>query len=141
MTQFVLDCSLTMAWCFEDEATPYSESVLDALGENQAFVPSLWPLEVANVLAVAERKKRLLPAHSLRFVELLQNLPISLELEARPIRDILALAREHQLSAYDACYLDLALRHGLTLASLDKPLLQVTDRLGIARFAPTRPEV
>lgn len=134
MERFVLDCSLTMSWCFEDETSPYSERVLEALIEQEALVPPLWPLEVSNVLAIAERKNRLLPAQSLRFIELLQSLPISIELETRPIVEILALARELRLSAYDASYLDLALRTGLPLATLDKGLLAAAARFGVARF-------
>jgi predicted nucleic acid-binding protein len=132
--RFVLDCSITMAWCFEDEATPYSESVLEALADGEAVVPPLWSLEVANVLVVGERKKRLLPAQSLRFVELLQSLPIELDADVRPLGEILGLAREQVLSSYDASYLDLAVRTGLPLASLDGPLLEAADRFGVARF-------
>lgn len=134
MTRFALDCSMTMAWCFENEATPYSESVLEALADGEALVPPIWSLEVANVLVVGERKKRLLPAQSLRFVELLQSLPITLDAEVRPLAELLGLAREQSLSAYDASYLDLAVRTGLPLASLDGPLLEAADRFGVARF-------
>lgn len=136
MTRFALDCSLTMAWCFEDEATPYSESVLEALAEGKAVVPPIWSLEVANVLMVGERKKRLVPAQSLRFVELLQSLPITLDADIRPLGELLGLAREQGLSSYDASYLDLAVRTGLPLASLDGDLLEAADRYGVARFKP-----
>lgn len=134
MKRFALDCSMTMAWCFEDEATPYSESVLEALADGEAFVPPIWSLEVANVLVVGERKKRLLPAQSLRFVELLQSLPITLDADVRPLGELLGLAREQGLSSYDASYLDLAVRTGLPLASLDGPLSKAADRFGVARF-------
>jgi predicted nucleic acid-binding protein len=135
VNRFALDCSMTMAWCFEDEATPYSESVLEALAEGEAVVPPIWSLEVANVLVVGERKKRLLPAQSLRFVELLQSLPITLDADVRPLGEILGLAREQGLSSYDASYLDLAVRTGLPLASLDGPLLEAAARFGVARFS------
>ena len=135
MNRFALDCSMTMAWCFEDEATPYSESVLEALAEGEAVVPPIWSLEVTNVLVVGERKKRLLPAQSLRFVELLQSLPITLDGDVRPLGEILGLAREQGLSSYDASYLDLAVRTGLPLASLDGPLLEAAARFGVARFS------
>jgi predicted nucleic acid-binding protein len=135
VNRFALDCSMTMAWCFEDEATPYSESVLEALAEGEAVVPPLWSLEVANVLVVGERKKRLFPAQSLRFIELLQNLPITLDADVRPIGEILGLAREQGLSSYDASYLDLAVRTCLPLASLDGPLLEAAARFGVARFS------
>jgi len=61
-----MDISVTMSWCFEDEATPASDAVLDRLGAEQAAVPSSWPLEVANVLLVAERRKRLTEARASR---------------------------------------------------------------------------
>jgi predicted nucleic acid-binding protein len=127
---------MTMAWCFEDELTPYSESVLEALVEGAAIVPPIWSLEVANVLIVGERKKRLVPAQSLRFVELLQSLPITLDADVRPLGELLGLAREQRLSSYDASYLDLAVRTGLPLASLDGDLLEAADRYGVARFKP-----
>jgi predicted nucleic acid-binding protein len=136
VNRFALDCSMTMAWCFEDEATSYSESALEALAEGEAVVPPIWSLEVANVLVVGERKKRLLPAQSLRFVELLQSLPITIDTDVRPLGEILGLAREQGLSSYDASYLDLAaVRTGLPLASLDGPLLEAAARFGVARFS------
>lgn len=134
MTRFVLDCSMTMAWCFEDEATPYSESILAALSRNEAVVPALWGLEVANVLLVAERKKRILPAQSRRFLELLHDLPISVDTQVKPAGELLNLARELQLTSYDACYLDLALRSGLPLASLDGDLVAAAKKLGVAKM-------
>ncbi len=136
MKTFALDCSLTMAWCFDDEATPYSESVLAALAQGEAVVPPIWSLEVANVLLVGEKKKRLTPAQSLRFVELLQSLPITLDAHIPPLGELLGLAREQGLTSYDANYLDLAVRTGLPLASLDGDLLKAADRYGVARYAP-----
>ncbi len=136
MKRFALDCSMTMSWCFEDESTPYSDSVLAALVEGAAIVPPIWSLEVANVLIVGERKKRLVPAQSLRFVELLQSLPITLDADVRPLGELLGLAREQGLSSYDASYLDLAVRTGLPLASLDGDLLEAADRYGVARLKP-----
>src|ERR1035437_1868528 len=76
MSSFVLDTSVTMSWFFEDEATPSSIAILDVLRARQALVPSLWPLEVANVLLVAERRGRTNEARSSRFVALLNSLPI-----------------------------------------------------------------
>jgi len=110
-----------MAWCFEDEADAYSDTVLEALLTGEALVPPVWPLEVANVLAVGERKKRLTPAQSMRFTELLQSLPIVVDADSvqRPVTDILSLARELVISAYDASYLDLAVRSGLPIATRD----------------------
>ena len=78
---FVLDCSVTMAWCFDDEATPYTDGVRDSLADMRAVVPSIWPLEVANATIVGERRKRLDEARSRRFFVLLEALPIVLDEE------------------------------------------------------------
>ena len=101
---------------------------------SSALVPAIWPLEIANVLIVAERKKRLRMVDSMRFLELLESLPIVVEKEhrGRIWRDILTLAREQQLSSYDAAYLDLAIRRELPLATLDKGLIAAARRCGVA---------
>ncbi|MCL5884153.1 MAG: type II toxin-antitoxin system VapC family toxin [Deltaproteobacteria bacterium] len=134
MTGFVLDCSVAMAWCFGDETNPYSEAVLQGLADNGAVAPSIWPLEMANVLLVAERRKRISKAQSRRFVELLQALPIAVDdvSAARAWDGVLSLAREQQLSAYDAAYLELAMREGLPLATLDGALRKAARSCGVA---------
>jgi predicted nucleic acid-binding protein len=133
LSRFVLDTSVTVAWCFEDETTPYTESVLDALVKGEALVPCLWPLEVSNVLVNAERRKRLTRAKVTRFLQLLGDLPITVDTEglARVFTDILSVAREHDLSAYDAAYLELALRQGLPLATLDTGLHRAARQAGV----------
>lgn len=139
MSRFVLDCSVAMAWCFEDEpdAQAYANSVLGALETDSAVAPSIWPLEIANVLAVAERKDRLREAESARFLELLHLLPIEIDphTHARATGPILALARRRGLSSYDAAYLDLAMREGLPLASLDKALVAAAESSGVTPLA------
>ena len=132
----MLDCSVTMAWCFGDEAGSYADAVLDSLADGEAIVPSIWPLEVANVLAVAERRGRIRESDSARFVELLKALPIAVEDTpfARATGAVLSLAREHALSAYDACYLELAMRTGVALASHDKGLRRACRRSGVLLF-------
>lgn len=134
MTGFVLDCSVAVAWCFGDETNPYSEAVLQDLADTGAVAPSIWPLEMANVLLVAERRKRISKAQSRRFVELLQTLPIAVDdvSAARAWDSVLSLAREQQLSAYDAAYLELAMREGLPLATLDGPLRKAARSCGVA---------
>ena len=124
MSRFVVDCSVTMAWCFEDEADAYSLSALAALSEGVAIVPSIWPLEVANVLVVAERRGRLREPASLRFLALLGELPILVDraVTAPLVPSLVALARRHRLSAYDAAYLDLAQREAAPLATRDRAL-------------------
>jgi predicted nucleic acid-binding protein len=135
---FVLDCSVTMAWCFDDEATPYTDGVRDSLADMRAVVPSLWPLEVANATIVGKRRKRLDEARSRRFIVLLEALPIGVDDETgrRAFGDIAHLARMHQLSAYDAAYLDLAIRRGLPLACLDGKLKAAASAAGVSLFSP-----
>jgi predicted nucleic acid-binding protein len=127
---FVIDNSVVMTWCFKDQTNRYTDAILDRLEVSTAVVPSIWPLEVGNVLLVAERKKSLSEADSTRFVALLSELPIMIEQEPpeRMMKEILALAREHQLSTYDASYLDLAMRKGLAIATLDSTLIAAAKR-------------
>ena len=127
---FVVDNSVVMSWCFKDESNQYADAVLDRLSEATAFVPSIWPLEVVNVLLAAERKKRLNEADSVRFITLLSQLPIMVEHE-RPekiMKDLLALARANNLSSYDASYLDLSMRKGIPIATLDNRLIAAAKK-------------
>src|SRR5262245_28531596 len=121
---FVLDSSVSLAWCYPDEKAPYPQDVLDALSSGEAIVPCLWPLEVANALLVGERRKRSTQADTTNWIRFLNSLPITSDEEtmARTWSDILSLARERDLSVYDAAYLELALRRGLPLATLDDKL-------------------
>jgi predicted nucleic acid-binding protein len=130
---FVVDNSVVMAWCFEDEASNYTEGVLDRLRETQALVPPIWPLEVANVLLIAERRDRLNGAQTAHFAQLLQGLPILVEgADAeRILGPVLAVGRAHRLSAYDAAYLELAARHGLPLATQDSQLRRAAGKAGV----------
>jgi predicted nucleic acid-binding protein len=136
---FVLDCSVTMAWCFDDEATPYTDSVRDCLVDMRAVVPSIWSLEAANATIMGERRKRLNEARSRRFFVLLEALPIILDDEtaSRAFADTVALARTYQLSAYDAAYLELAIRRGLPLACLDGKLRTAAAAAGVVIFSPS----
>ena len=130
---FVVDNSVVMSWCFKDETNNYADTVLDRLTEAVAVVPSIWPLEVVNVLLVAERQKRLGESDSTRFITLLSQLPIVVEYE-RPdmmMKELLALARANSLSSYDASYLDLAMRKGLPIATLDNKLIEAAKRIDV----------
>lgn len=131
---FVVDNSIVMSWCFKDEANKYTDAVLDSLAESYAVVPSIWPLEVVNALLVSERRRRLSEAESIRFLTLLAQLPLTVEQEQseKAMMIILALARKHKLSSYDASYLDLAMRNGLPIATLDKNLRAAAKRAQVA---------
>ena len=131
---FVVDNSVVMAWCFEDEAGKYADAVLERLTVAEAMVPAIWPLEVGNVLLVAERRRRLRRADSERFIALLRQLPIVVEQEdaRRALGDVMALARDVRLSTYDASYLNVALRHGLPIATMDRDLRKAARRCHVA---------
>lgn len=133
MKQVVIDCSVVMAWCFEDEADKYADSILDMLASAEAVVPSIWALEVVNVLLIGERRNRLKEADTARFVELLRELPISVDDETsdHAMREILSIGREQGLSSYDAAYLELAMRHGLALATRDTALRKAAKKSGV----------
>jgi predicted nucleic acid-binding protein len=128
-----------MAWCFEDECDELADAVLDGLADGEAWVPSLWPLEVANVLVAAERRRRLTAADSARFVELLMSLPIVVDDRShqRALSQVLAAARQLGISVYDASYLELAMRLGATLATRDAQLSAAAATAGVPLFAMT----
>jgi predicted nucleic acid-binding protein len=135
---FVLDCSVTMAWYFKDEANAYAKSVRKSLSGVEAVVPGLWPLEVANILVQAERRERSTEADASKWLGYLQMLPIRVDDEtaARAWSEIRHTARSYDLSAYDASYLELAIRLGLPLASLDDKLKVAAASAGVAEFKP-----
>lgn len=136
---FVLDGSVTMAWFFRDETNAYAEAVEDSLARAEAVVPVLWPLEVANALVVGERRKRSTEAQAATWLSCLRALPIVVDDETatRSWDDTLNLARAHQLSAYDAAYLELALRRSLSLATLDDRLKDAAAAVGVAEYKPS----
>ena len=136
MSRFVLDCSITMGWCFADETDPRIVAVLRSLEVQEAIVPSHWPLEVANVLACAERGQRIITSRIPWFIGFISKLPIVLDDQTskKAFGEVLTLARTHRLTAYDAAYLELAMRTGCPLASLDASLNGVAAGLGIPLF-------
>lgn len=136
MTAFVLDCSVTMAWWFENQADAYTESVLDASLTHEAHVPAIWPLEVANALLMAERRKQLAAFGSVGFVEQLRSMNITIDIEHPDDRLEAALTkgRLYGLTAYDAAYLELALRLGVPLATKDSALKAACRQSGVPIF-------
>lgn len=137
-TTFVLDCSLAVAWFFEDGTNGYAQAVEDSLPTAAAIVPTLWPLEVANALLMGERRKRATEAKVTTFLNLLTALPITMDEEtaSRAWQHSLLLARSHRLSVYDATYLELSLRHGLPLATLDDNLAAAATAAGVPAYQP-----
>jgi len=138
--EFVLDNSVTMRWLFGDgspDDAAYADHVLERLGDEGAIalVPTIWALEAGNVIARAEVRGLLHEARSTEFLSLLKNMAIRPDPETfdQALDHTLHLAREHQLSTYDAAYLELALRKGLPLATLDNNLARAASTTGVPR--------
>lgn len=131
---FVLDNSVALAWCFEDEQTPAIMGVLDRLVETGAIVPALWPVEALNGLLTAERRGRITADTRERLAGFLQELPIAIdpEMAGRAWSSVAQLSLQHRLTAYDAAYLELATRLRLPLATSDKPLIAAARGAGVA---------
>lgn len=130
--RFVLDSSVLIAWAF-DEQSVYADAVGGSLAENEALVPSPWPSEFSNTLLVAERRGRMSAAESARLRDHVLGLPIEVvgDHPQHIMTEVLALARQHGLTVYDASYLDLAMREGVPLASLDADLVAAARRVGV----------
>ena len=131
---FVLDCSAILPWVFADEASPGADALLDRLvaGE-RAWVPALWHLELGNVLLGAKRRGRIDQAGIEAFLARLAVYDIAVDDQTmeRAWQKTLDLALQHELSTYDAAYLELALRRGLPLATLDRPLVSAAFASGV----------
>ncbi len=138
---FVLDASVALAWCLEDEADDYSDRVLDVLVESECVVPALWPIEVINVLAVATRKHRMRAEDASEAQDLLKALPIVVDPfeRAQAFAGVAGLASTHGLTAYDACYLELARRYEIPLATLDEGLRSAAEAEGVGIWASPPP--
>ena len=132
---FVLDCSVTMTWVFEDETKEEAEHILRSLPETGAFVPPLWFYEVSNVLVSAERRKRLTKADSNRFITLLLKLPINVDHSPLNMSEVMTISRDFELSAYDSTYLELSLRTGLPLATFDQKLIGAAQEMGVKLYS------
>jgi predicted nucleic acid-binding protein len=129
----VVDCSVAVSWCFEDEASPQGDALLERLQDRGAVVPALWHLEIGNVLIQAERRGRITPADLAARIELLRKLPLDTDEETvnRALAEILSLARAQRLTTYDATYLELAACRGLPLATKDRELQDAARQLGV----------
>ena len=136
MTALVLDASVTICWCFPDQRTDYSKAVLSSVTEGLAVVPALWAIEVGNVLLTSTRRGVLSPDLMRAFLENLAVLPKQVDYQDpdRVLGDVLRLAQKHRLTNYDACYLELAKRMSLPLASQDSALLTAAQREGVMQF-------
>jgi predicted nucleic acid-binding protein len=128
-----------MRWCFENTSTPFAEKVLDQLLVGQkAHVPVLWLYEVVSVLAKTERIGSITADKARGFLEDLRSLNIAVNDKSfgHVFGDVHRLAVEHRLSGYDAAYLELAIRQGLPLATLDEDLRRACRAAGVELFQP-----
>ena len=137
---FVLDNSVTMRWFFGDgkpQELAYAGKVLEAMKSASAIVPVTWALEVANVIARAEAKGLVTGARSEAFLAMLEGVDIEADAAtfSHALSYTLQLARRYKLSAYDASYLELSLRLGLPLATLDEDLQKAAKKAGVKKFA------
>lgn len=140
MRTFVLDASVALAWFIDDSVPSYAIQIRDAMASGKgALVPSLWSLEMANGLLMAERRGKLTAAevdYGLGRLEVLIAAGIEVDALAIPtVREAFAPARAHHLTAYDAVYLELARREGLPLATLDKSLRTAATKMGVQAMA------
>jgi predicted nucleic acid-binding protein len=130
---FIVDNSVALAWCFEDEQTAEIMALLDRTSETGAMAPQLWPIEALNGLLSAERRGRIDGGTRRRLAGFLRDLPIGIDDETagQTWGATAQLAELHRLTSYDAAYLELAVRLALPLATSDKPLIAAAQALGV----------
>lgn len=133
----VIDANIAISWLLQDgsrQENAYAQACLEDLQRWQAVMPALWQLEVVNILSRAEREGRVSEADVSAFLSLLGALPIVFDVEV-DMRTVAGVARQHRLTAYDAACLDVAQRHGATLATQDKALRRAAQAAGVPLFA------
>ena len=133
---FVVDASISAAWFLPDEATKQTEAMLHATATHEVWVPALWLLEVGNLLLSAQRRKRITAEKRRELAAAAAALRIKVDREPVAITTLDDIAARHGLTAYDAAYLELALRRGLPLATLDDALIAAMDKAGVPAASP-----
>lgn len=133
MKDLVIDNSVFMSWAFTDEKNKKSRDLLKRVEKITVYVPSLWVYELTNVLFVAEKKGRIKKVDTISFLNFIKFLPINIENSSYDIvtKDALAISREHNITIYDASYIELAIRKNLPIASFDKELVNISKKIGI----------
>lgn len=139
MSGCVLDNSVAMRWLLaslKESDQAYAEAVLQSLAETEALVPHLWHLEATNVLIGAEKRGDLKTGEVERFITQLEALPIQIDplTSHQAFSRTLSLSRAYNLSSYDAAYLELAIREGLPLATLDGDLRKAAQRADVLLY-------
>ena len=133
---FVLDNSVVSGWTVESRATPYTEAIARRLERDRALVPPIRELEFTNVLRTACNRGRLQAHVAQAMVEQVMSLPIDVDRDPVRPAEVLALALRFGLSAYDAAYLELALRHQVPIATTDQALADAAPASGAGWLAP-----
>lgn len=128
---FVVDCSVAARWLLPDEATPYTEAVFDLLATQDAVVPALLLSEFANVFLKLSRQRKLTADQAAGAVERCAQLGLEIDRQTPDPARLFALATQYGLSAYDATYLELALRRGVPLACWDGGLKAAAEKAGL----------
>lgn len=128
---FVLDNSVVCGWFLENQATPYSDAIIERLRDDRALVPPLWELQFTSVLRTACLRQRMTAQAAQRVIAQIVSLPIDVDRQAVPVSEVLALALRFGLSSYDTAYLELALRLQLPIATHDGPLRDAALAVGV----------
>ncbi len=130
---FVLDASIALSWCFSDEGTPKTINLLEKLETGSAMVPSIWFLEISNILVMAEKRKRISYGKIMEFFSLIEVLDIQVDSYSVDMsyKAIFSIAHKENLTSYDAAYVELAVRNGLPLAGKDIALLKAAKKQGV----------
>ncbi len=128
---YVVDCSVSIAWLLLEQADDYTEVALDALASGHAVVHRWWSVEVVNVLLSLERRQRMTAGKAVELLRRLHDLPIRQRDSTASAFELHALAAQHQLTSYDALYLEAALADGLPLATRDKALQEAASACGV----------
>ena len=139
--QIVLDCSIVMSWFFEDESDAYAAAIEACIPDLQFWVPGHWSLEIVNTALVGIRRGRTTDQKVFDLRALIATYPVIVDPETTVAAwgETFRLARLFKLAAYDAAYLELALRLKLPLATIDQPLAKAAGLAGVALFQPQQP--
>jgi predicted nucleic acid-binding protein len=135
---FVLDCSITLPWFLEDERTAFTDALLQDAKRTEYWVPAIWSLEFPNALLVAERRKRIERSRRIEALEQIPRLLIQVDTVLVGMVAVSTVAEKHDLSTYDAAYLEVALRRGLGLVTLDRRLGDAATAEGVPVQSPGR---
>ena len=135
---YVVDCSITLPWFLEDERTKFTDQILNAIHEAEYWVPSIWRLEMVNGLLMAERRKRIDKGWRIESVDQAARLNVRVDPTQPSMTAVANLADRHRLTAYDAAYLELAMRQKFGLITQDHDLARAADLEGLPLQSPGR---